>query len=338
MSVTRVLLAAGASAALLTAQPLAQPADEVHVQRIRNNVFMLVVGGANVTVQVEAIVSAEDHDSIYGGDRGVLVVDSGSAPLGAPLLAAIRALSKGPLRYVINTSADGDHAGGNAALAKAGAVVQGAQGGGSATTGRTPLMLLAHENVLKRMSARTGEQAPTPLDAWPTDTFLKDKELFFNGESIQILHQPAAHSDGDSLVYLRRSDVISAGEIFSTVTFPKIDASRGGHVQGVIDGVLRILDLAIPGEKEEAGTMIVPGHGRLCDEADVEFYREMVTIVHDRVQAMAAKGMLLAQVEAARPALEYERRYSTPEWTAAMFVEAVYNDVRRAGLSGPPAK
>jgi len=328
MSVRRCL-AATALAALWAAQPLAQAAGDVHVQRIRSNVFMLVAGGANVTVQVEPVASAEEHDSIYGGDRGVLVVDTGGAALGAQVLAAIRTLSTGPLRYIVNTSADGDHTGGNAVLAKAGAVVQGAQGGGSATQGRTPLMLLAHENVLRRMSARTGEPAPTPLDAWPTDTFLKDKELFFNGESIQILHQPAAHSDGDSLVYLRRSDVISAGEIFSTVTFPRIDASRGGRVQGVIDGLNRILDLAIPGEKEEAGTMIVPGHGRLCDEADVEFYREMVTIVRDRVRAMAKKGSTLAEVHAARPALEYERRYVAPEWTADMFVEAVYNDARR---------
>jgi len=338
MNVARALLVAGALAALAAAQPRAQQAGGIHVQRIRRNVFMLVGDGANVTVQVEPPAAAEDHDSIYGGDRGVLVVDTGGASMGAQLLAAIRTLSEGPLRYVINTSAGGDHAGGNAALARAGAVVQGAQGGGSATPGRAPLMLLAHENVLKRMSAKTGEPAPTPLDAWPTDTFLADKELFFNGESIQILHQPAATTDGDSLVYLRRSDVISAGEIFSTVTFPAIDASRGGHVQGVLDGLIRILDLAIPGEKEEAGTMIVPGHGRLCDEADVEFYREMVTIVRDRVRAMTKKGMTLAQVEAARPALEYEQRYSTPGWTAGMFVEAVYNDVDGAGLSVPPGK
>ena len=324
-----------AVAALLCAGHLrAQGDGEIHVQKIRGNVYMLVGDGANVTVQVEPNASTEDHDSIYGGDRGVLVVDTGAAGIGERLLAAIRGLSKGPIRYVVNTSADADHTGGNAVLSKAGAVVQGAQGGGSATPGRAPLMVLAHENVLTRMSARSGQPSPTPLEAWPTDTFLKDKELFFNGESIQILHQPGAHTDGDSLVYLRRSDVIAAGEIFSTTSFPRIDARTGGHVQGVIDGLIRILDLAIPGEKEEAGTMIVPGHGRLCDEADVEFYREMVTIVRDRVQAMAKKGMTLAQVDAARPALEYERRYSTPDWTAAMFVEAVYEDVRRASLSG----
>jgi cyclase len=311
--------------------PRAQQADDstIHVQRIRANVFMLVGDGANVTLQVEPSPSIDDHDSVYGGDRGVLVVDTGSAPLGESLLSTIRTLSRGPLRYIVNTSADADHTGGNGVLSKAGAVVQGAQGGGSATPGRMPLMLLAHENVLARMSARTGQEPPTPLEAWPTDTFLKDKELFFNGESIQILHQPGAHTDGDSLVYLRRSDVISPGEIFSTVTFPRIDRARGGHIQGVLDGLLRILDLAIPGEKEEAGTLIVPGHGRLCDEADVEFYREMVTIVRDRVQDLVKKGRTLDQVKAARPTLEYDRRYSKPEWTSDMFVEAVYRDLTR---------
>jgi cyclase len=334
----RITIGAVFTMAALCAQPLAQQAPELHVQRIRANVFMLVGDGANVTLQIEPAVSAEDHDSVYGGDRGVLVVDTGNTAMSERLLAAIRALSPGPIRYVVNTSADGDHVGGNTTLVRAGAIVQGAQGGGSATPGRTPLMVLAHENVLARMSARTGQPSPAPIEAWPTDTFLKNKELFFNGESIQILHQPGAHTDGDSLVYLRRSDVISAGEIFSTVTFPKIDARKGGHMQGVIDGLNRILDLAIPGEKEEAGTMIVPGHGRLCDEADVEYYREMVTIVRDRVQALIKSGQTLEQTRAARPALEYERRYSTPDWTAAMFVDAVYDDVRRAGLSGPSGR
>ncbi len=307
----------------------AQQATTIHVQRIRANVYMLVGDGANVTVQIEPPPSADEHDSVYGGDRGVLVVDSGAAAGGDELLAAIRRLSGGPLRYVVNTSADADHTGGNAVLSKAGAIVQSAQAGGSATTGRTPLMLLAHENVLARMSAKTGAPSPAPFEAWPTDTFLTNKELFFNGESIQILHQASAHSDGDSLVYLRRSDVISAGELFSTVSFPRIDRRAGGSIRGVIDGLIRILDLAIPGEKEEAGTMIVPGRGRLCDEADVEFYREMVTIVRDRVQAMVDRHATREQVHAAHPALEYERRYSTPQWTTSMFIDAVYDDLSR---------
>ena len=321
-------------AAFQVARPAAQDQDQekggdIRIQPVRGNVYMLVGDGANVTVQVEPPNTEDTHDSRYGGDRGVLIVDTGVAGMSEKLLAVVRQLSKGPIRYIVNTSADADHTGGNERLVKAGTVVRAAQGGGSNTPGGTPLMVLAHEHVLARMSAPSGRQAPTPLDAWPTDTFLTDKELFFNGESIQILHQPAAHTDGDSIVYLRRSDVIAAGDVFSTVGFPPIDAEKGGHIQGVIDGLLRILDLAIPGEKEEGGTMIVPGHGRLSDEADVEFYREMVTIVRDRIQDMVNKTLSIDQVKAARPTLEYDRRYSKAPWTSDAFVDAVYRDLRR---------
>jgi glyoxylase-like metal-dependent hydrolase (beta-lactamase superfamily II) len=264
---------------------------------------------------------------VYGGDTGVLVIDTGVGAMSNQLLAAIRGLSKGPIRYIINTSADPDHVGGNEALAKASAgIVRGATGG------RPPgalLMILAHEAVLERMGAPSGKQAPTPLEAWPSDVFAKDKEAFFNGGSIKIMHQPGAHTDGDSIVYLRRSDVISAGEIFSTTNFPVIDAAKGGHIDGVLAGLNRILDLAIPGEKEQGGTMIVPAHGRLSDEADVEFYREMVQIVRDRIQDGIRNGMTIEQVKAAKPALEYERRYSRPNWTTDMFVEAVYKDLKK---------
>ena len=125
-----------------------------------------------------------------------------------------------------------------------------------------------------------------PVGAWPTDTFFtSEKEVFFNGEAIQILHQPAAHTDGDSLVFFRRSDVVSTGDIFVTTSYPVIDAQRGGSIQGVVDALNRILDLTIPKEKQEGGTMVIPGHGRLCDEADVVEYRDMVTIIRDRIQA-----------------------------------------------------
>ena len=195
-------------------------------------------------------------------------------------------------------------------------------------------MILAHETVLERMGAPTGKQPAYSLDAWPTDVYAKEKEAFFNGGSIQILHQPGAHSDGDSIVFLRRSDVISAGEIFSTTGFPVIDAAKGGHIQGIIDGLNRILALAIPGEKEQGGTMIVPAHGRLSDEADVEFYREMVQIVRDRIQDGIKRDLTLDQIEASNPALEYDKRYSQPNWTSDMFVEAVYRDL--LGSSTPP--
>ena len=143
-----------------------------------------------------------------------------------------------------------------------------------------------------------------------------------------MIHQPGAHTDGDSIVFLRRSDVICAGELFSTVNFPVLDSAKGGHIQGIIAGLNRILDLAIPGEKEQGGTMIVPAHGRLADEADVEYYREMVQIVRDRIADGIKSGTSLDQIRAARPALEYEKRYSQPNWTTDMFVEAVYRDLK----------
>jgi len=299
--------------------------NAIKIQPVRRNVFMLVGDGANITLQVEPAAGDEDFDSVYGGDRGILIVDTGTEAMSEQLLATIRQFSSGAIRYIVNTSADADHVGGNARLAKAsGGIIRGALGGRPPDA---PLMILSHETVLERVSAPSGQQSSMPIEGWPTDVFATDKEAFFNGGSVKMYHQPGAHSDGDAIVFLRRSDIIAAGEIFSTTGFPKFDTGKGGHVQGILDGLNRILELAIPGEKEQGGTMIVPAHGRLCDEADVEFYREMVQIVRDRVQDGIRSGKTLAQVKADRPALDYERRYSQPDWTADMFVEAIYRDL-----------
>jgi cyclase len=298
---------------------------EIKIQQIRKNVFMLVGDGANITVQTELPSGEENYDGAYGGDAGILVVDTGAKALSSQLVTAIGKLSSGPIRYIINTSADPDHVGGNEALAKvSGGIVRGALGG---RPPGEPLMILAHESVLERMSAPSGQQAVYALEAWPTDVFTRGKDVFFNGGSTRIIHQPGAHSEGDSFVHLRRSDVIAAGEIFSTMNFPKVDAAHGGHIQGIIDSLNGLLNLAVPGEKEQGGTMIVPARGRLSDAADVEFYREMVQIVRDRIADGVKNGMTLEQVKVGRPALEYERRYSQPDWTTDMFVEAVYKDL-----------
>jgi glyoxylase-like metal-dependent hydrolase (beta-lactamase superfamily II) len=307
----------------------------IKIQRIRRNVFMLVGDGANITLQVEPAAGEESFDSAYGGDRGVLLVDSGAAALSEQLLATIRRFSDGPIRYLINTSADLDHVGGNEAIGKAaGGLGRGANGG--ARNG-PPLMIMSHENVLQRLSAPSGQKSPFPIEAWPTDVFTTDREAFVNGGSTKIIHVPGAHGDGDSIVYMRKSDVIAAGEIFSTTRFPIIQAAQGGHIQGVLDGLNRILEIAIPGELEQGGTMIVPAHGRLSDEADVEYYREMVQIVHDRILDGVKNGMTLEQVQATKPALEYSGRYSQPEWTTEMFVEAVYRDLSQSAKSSAKA-
>jgi glyoxylase-like metal-dependent hydrolase (beta-lactamase superfamily II) len=169
----------------------------------------------------------------------------------------------------------------------------------------------------------------TPFRALPTDTYFgEEKDLYFNGEGIQLLHQPVAHSDGDSVIFFRKSDVVVTGDIFLTTTYPVIDIARGGSINGVVDALNRILDITIPKEKQEGGTMVIPGHGRLCDEADVVEYRDMLTIIRDRIQDMVRKGMSLEQVKAARPTTDYDGRYGRDaSWTKDMFVEAVYRSL-----------
>jgi glyoxylase-like metal-dependent hydrolase (beta-lactamase superfamily II) len=198
--------------------------------------------------------------------------------------------------------------------------------------------ILAHEKVLNRMTQPGPGGQPAPFDAQPTDTYYTEGmklSHFFNGEGVQLLHQPAAHSDGDTIVVFRASDVIAAGDVYLTTTYPVIDVERGGTINGVIDSLNRILDLAIPEFRTEGGTLVVPGHGRISDSADVAFYRDMVTIIRDRIQAMVAKGMTLEQVKAARPTADYEPRYgaATGPWTTDMFIEAVFRTVGRATTS-----
>jgi glyoxylase-like metal-dependent hydrolase (beta-lactamase superfamily II) len=283
---------------------------EIRVQAVRDNVFMLVGAGGNTTVQV--------------GDDGVLVVDTQFAEVSGRLLAAIRALSDQPIRYVVNTHAHGDHVGGNAAFFKAGATITGGNVAGTIGDAAEGARVLAHENVLTRMSQ---QDPPPPFDAWPTDTYIgAHKDLYFNAEAVRILYQPAAHTDGDSIVFFRRADVISAGDVFSTTLYPVIDLERGGSVQGILDALNTIIEIAVPADKQEGGTMIIPGHGRLCDEADVVEYRDMLTIVRDRIGDMIEQGMSLRQVKAARPTADYDGRYGsdTGFWTTENFIEAAY--------------
>jgi glyoxylase-like metal-dependent hydrolase (beta-lactamase superfamily II) len=284
---------------------------------------MITGAGANITVHV--------------GPDGVIVVDAGPAGMSEKVLGAITRLSSKPIRYIINTSGDADHVGGNQALSKAGQTII------SGTTGNPGLSedfltnfgaagVLAHENVLTRMSAPTGSAAPFPTESWPTKNYTgKSYSMYLNGEGIQVLHQPAAHTDGDSIVFLRRADVIATGDIVDLTRFPVIDVEKGGSIQGEIDALNRLLELVIPPFPlvwQEARTLLIPGHGRIFDHADLVEYRDMVTIMRDRIQDLIGKGLTLPQIKAANPAQGFARRYGAdPAWTTGMFIEAAYTSL-----------
>jgi glyoxylase-like metal-dependent hydrolase (beta-lactamase superfamily II) len=318
----KLSIAALAMSASVAVSALAQQNGEnaeLHILPVQGNIYMLVGAGGNITLSI--------------GKDGILLVDTGLPQMSDKVLEAIRKVSDKPIRYIINTHVHTDHIGGNEKIAKAGSTIAGGNVigdiGASAQQGAT---VIAHEGVLDRMSAPTGSQPPMPSAAWPTDTYNgAEKELFFNGEAIQMFHEPAAHTDGDTIVFFRRSDVVSTGDLFVTTSFPIIDIDRGGNIQGVVKALNHILDITIPAEKQEGGTYVIPGHGRLCDEADVVEFRDMTTIIRDRIQDMVKNGMTLEQVKAAKPTRDYDPRYGadTGFWTTDKFVEAVYKSFKK---------
>jgi glyoxylase-like metal-dependent hydrolase (beta-lactamase superfamily II) len=284
--------------------PQRVPAGEVQTVHVQGNVHLIVGAGSNIVVQV--------------GEDGVLVVDTGAAGNSDKVLAAITQLAPNKeIRWVVNTSMRADHTGGNEPISKAGRTVNG-----------NIAAILSHENAAARMI-----KAGVPDAARPYNTYFEASRDFpFNGEPVVLYHDEAANDDTDSLVFFRRSDVIAAGDVYSTVSYPVIDLANGGSVQGTIDSLNRILDLAVPSKSlAEGGTYVVPGHGRISDEHDVAMYRDMLQIVSDRIRDMVSRKMTLDQVKAARPTLDYDGRYGsdTGPWTTAMFIEAIYRDHSR---------
>ena len=280
--------------AVRPAAPANAAQSDIKIFHVQGNVYMLYGAGANVAVQI--------------GDEGVVVVDTGSATNRDKVLAAIRQLSTKTIRWIVNTDSDTDHTGGNATVSQAGMTVNG-----------NPAAIIANEKTLAHVS-----DAGRPSTEWPLNTFFEDqRDFYFNGEAILVYHIPKAHTDGDVMVYFRGSDVIVSGDLFLTTTYPVVNAKLGGGVDGFILGLNKMLDIAVPKYLQDGGTYVIPGHGRVSDEADVLEFRDMIVIIRDRIQDMVKRGMTLAQVKAAKPTLDYDGRYGDP----TAFIEAVYNDV-----------
>jgi glyoxylase-like metal-dependent hydrolase (beta-lactamase superfamily II) len=328
---------------------------QVHVMPVQGNIYMLIADGTNITASVgrdgTAIVntgSAQMTDKVLAA-LSELATSVASAPAtntcfgancpgmpswSSPYFNAVVASPRParPIRYVINTSAAPEHVGGNEKLAASANFRRAGGAGGFGGAVReigTTATIVAHDGVLSAMSTPADKAAAAPEAAWPVDTFFDDFHKlseYVNGEPVILYHAKAANTDSDSFVFFRHSEVIAAGNLFSTISYPLIDTTKGGTIQGVIDGLNQILDLSVAEYRSQGGTWVIPGRGRLSDTADVASYRNMLVMIRDRVRDLKKQGKTLEQVKAARPTLDFDGRYgsTTGPWTTNMFIEAVY--------------
>jgi len=292
----------------------AQPAEltgELDVMHVKGNVYLIGAAGGGA------------HSVFQIGSNGVVIVDTQTPATSAKLIEAIHKVTPEPIRIILNTSFLPDHTGGNVAVRSVGKFI-GDRGEINVAS------IKGHEGVLNRMSGVIGT-ATSPEEAWPTDVYYTGTmDLHMNGEPVILIHHPAAATDGDSVVFFRGSDVIVAGEIFTPDSYPVIEPEeRGGSLQGTIDALNRIIDLAVPVMNAQGGTLVVPAYGPIADEYSVVIYRDMLTIIRDRIADLVKRGMTLEQVKAARPTLDYDGIYGTAPrgWTTDQFVEAVYREL-----------
>jgi cyclase len=318
-----------AAALLVCGAVSSQAADRegggLDVVQVRPHFYMIAGDGGNIGVQI--------------GSDGVVLVNAGSGAASDQVLAEIKKLTPLPIREVIDTNADADFVGGNEKLSKAGQTIftnlLGGGGGGlaQAMTNGGAAQIVAHDSVMRRMSAPTGKKSPYPTDSWPTEAFYAKRwTTRLNDEGIEVLYQPAAHSDADSFVFFRGSDVVVAGDILDKTRYPVIDVANGGTIQGEIDALNKLIELTIaptPYIYKGVGTYVIPGHGRLCEQMEVVDYRDMVVTIRDVIADLIKQGKTLDQIKEARPTLAYEPQYGsqTGPWTTGMFVEAIYKNL-----------
>jgi glyoxylase-like metal-dependent hydrolase (beta-lactamase superfamily II) len=296
---------------------------KIEMLHVQGNVYMIAGAGANITVQV--------------GSQYVFVVDAGLPEMSKDVIQAIRSVKtdKQGILFIIDTCVDQDHTGGNVNLSKEGWALPNSslnplQRRTMEDPGLTPqkgASILAHINVLNAMSQPGGNDPKIASEFWPTDVYETDYWRFYNDEGVFLYHAPNAHTDGDTYVFFRASDVISTGDIVNLLSYPVI--GKGGSINGEIDALNHMIEIMEAKENEEGGTYIIPGHGHIGDRHDVVNYRDMVTVIRDRIRSLVNKGMTLEQVKAAKPTFEYDGIYgsTTGPWTTDMFIDAIYRDM-----------
>lgn len=276
---------------------LAQNFDSITVraQALRGGVYMLTGSGGNIGLSV--------------GDDAAFIVDDQYAPLTPKIIAAVAAITSKPIKFVVNTHWHGDHTGGNENIGKAGALI------------------VAHDNVRKRMSTEQFMEMfnrrvpPSPQSALPVVSFTDSVAFHINGDDLVAFHVPSAHTDGDVIVHFTKADVIHMGDTFMTISYPFIDLSSGGSVGGFITAADRALSVCGP------QTIVIPGHGAVTDCAGLRAWRNMIATMRDRVRAEMGKGKTLAELKAAGLSAEFDARWGKGFIQPAVFVELVYRSL-----------
>jgi len=280
---------------------------QLNIWHVQGRVYMITGAGPNITVQL--------------GEEATMVVNAGPKDMSAGVVRAVGELSSRPIEFVIDTDADMEMVSGNAEVAKNGFENTGAFGGEPKGAG-----IVGQQGVLDDMVA-----TKAPSEIWPTDAF-GDYWQLYNDEAVLLYHAAAAHSNADSYIYFRGSDVICTGNLFDPLAYPVIEKDKGGTLTGLIDALNDIIEMMVPRQNEEGGTYVVPGHGRMTDRSEVVSYRDALTIIRARVAYDVGKGMTLEQVQNVRPTFDYDGVYGSDAGpsTPRMFVAAVYDDVVRA--------